>query len=142
MMSIETSMGSGWFAVAVQALVVLARTEGNCSSSMIACSLKAHAVFLRRVMAQLVRSDIVEVREGRDGGYRLSRAAECITLADVYKAVHGVGALDLSPYEAHSDCTFTCRISAVMHAISNEVDEQVQITLTQHTIAQIVAKAL
>ena len=81
------SHGPGWFPVAVQALVVLAETDEPCSSSAMAQDLKAHAVFLRRVLAQLVRANLIQAREGRDGGYRLARSAEHITLAEVYQAV-------------------------------------------------------
>ncbi len=49
--------------------------------------LHSHAVFVRRVLTQLVRANIVQAREGRDGGYRLVRPAEHITLAEVYQAV-------------------------------------------------------
>ena len=37
----------GWFRVAVQALVLIAETDGVCSSTVIAQELKAHATFLR-----------------------------------------------------------------------------------------------
>src|SRR5258708_29315284 len=77
----------GWFPVAVQALVAIAGTEGHCSSAAMAQDLNAHAVFVRRVLAQLARANIVQAREGRDGGYRLARSADQITLAEVYQAV-------------------------------------------------------
>src|SRR5450759_4707185 len=80
----------GWFRVAVQALVVLAGNDETCSSAMIAEALDAHAVFLRRVLAQLVRANLVAAREGRDGGYRLTRPAGEITLADVFCAIHHI----------------------------------------------------
>ena len=86
-MSSGISHGPGWFPVAVQALVVIAETDGSCSSSAMAQDLKAHAVFLRRVLAHLVRANLVRAREGRDGGYRLARSADHITLAEIYQAV-------------------------------------------------------
>jgi Rrf2 family protein len=79
--------GSGWFPVAVQALMHLARSDATCSSSAMAPDLNAHAVFLRRVMAQLGRANLIQAREGRDGGYRLARPPEQITLAEIYQAV-------------------------------------------------------
>lgn len=44
--------------MAVQVLVVLAETDGPCSSSTLAQDLQAHAVFLRRVLAHLVRANL------------------------------------------------------------------------------------
>ncbi|HLG77500.1 MAG TPA: Rrf2 family transcriptional regulator, partial [Ktedonobacteraceae bacterium] len=53
-----------WFAVAVQALLVLAESEEACSSSTMAQEVKAHAVFLRRILAQLARAHLIQAREG------------------------------------------------------------------------------
>src|SRR5260370_18315194 len=53
--------------------------------------LHAHAVFVRRVLTHLVRANLVQAREGRDGGYRLARSAEQMTLAEVYQAVRLAG---------------------------------------------------
>ena len=89
-MSIGNSHSPGWFSVAVQALVVFAETDGPCSSSAMAQDLKAHAVYLRRVLSQLVRANLIQAREGRDGGYRLARSPEQISLAEVYQAVKAV----------------------------------------------------
>jgi len=36
----------GWFRVAVQALVLVAETDGACSSTIMAQELQAHATFL------------------------------------------------------------------------------------------------
>ncbi|OAO89127.1 hypothetical protein AXX17_ATUG04240 [Arabidopsis thaliana] len=81
---------SGWFRVAVQALVVIAEADGACSSSVIAQELKAHATFLRRVTVQLVSADIIVAREGRSGGYQLALPPQHITLAQVYRAIQTV----------------------------------------------------
>src|SRR5881227_2151385 len=48
----------------------------------------------------LGRAGIVEAREGRDGGYRLARAPEQITLAAVYRAIHAPGPLPVTPVDA------------------------------------------
>jgi Rrf2 family transcriptional regulator, repressor of oqxAB len=85
-MSTKSHIGPPWFWVAVQALVILSEMDRSCPSSAMAQDIKTHAVFLRRVMAQLVRAEIVEAREGRDGGYRLARPAKQITLAEVFLA--------------------------------------------------------
>src|SRR5579883_2537991 len=66
-----------WFGAATQAAVYLARAEDAvCPSGAIADHMRAHAVFLRRVIATLCRAGLVEAREGRDGGYRLARPAD------------------------------------------------------------------
>jgi Rrf2 family transcriptional repressor of oqxAB len=93
-MPLPHAHGSGWFPVAVQALVRLAQSDAACSSSAMAPDLNAHAVFLRRVLAQLRRANLIVAREGRDGGYRLARPPEQITLAEVYRAVNAAEPTD------------------------------------------------
>jgi Rrf2 family transcriptional regulator, repressor of oqxAB len=77
----------GWYAVAVQAMVVLCRSGELCPSAMLAEHVGAHAVFVRRILAQLVRAGLVEAREGRVGGYHLARPPERILLGDIYRAL-------------------------------------------------------
>jgi Rrf2 family protein len=136
----ESLMSSGipnspaWFPVAVQALVVIAGTEGACSSGAMAQDLKAHAVFVRRVLAQLVRAEIVQAREGRDGGYRLARSADNITLAEVYQAVKTP---DTSEDTVCSKGVNT-RVQNVLDEIGVEVEQRLLEVLGSYTLASIV----
>jgi Rrf2 family protein len=45
--------------------------------------------FLENILGDLRQADIVATRRGPDGGYRLSRAASEISVADVIRAVDG-----------------------------------------------------
>jgi Rrf2 family protein len=45
--------------------------------------------FLGAILADLRRSGIVDSQRGADGGYRLARAANKITMADVIRALDG-----------------------------------------------------
>ncbi|HYL41756.1 MAG TPA: Rrf2 family transcriptional regulator [Ktedonobacteraceae bacterium] len=135
-MSLGISHGPGWFPVAVQALVVIAETEGPCSSSTMAQDLKAHAVFVRRVLAYLVRANIVRAREGRDGGYRLARSAEDITLAEVYQAVK------LADQQGDTACSsgVNARVQPVLDEIGAEVEHRLLEILGHYTLASILER--
>lgn len=87
----RTALGQTRFLLAVRAVAWLAKADSMCPSSLIADSVHAHATFLRRLFAPLVRSGIVEVREGRVGGYALGRGPDQITLADIYHAIRCSG---------------------------------------------------
>src|SRR5579859_5313116 len=89
-MNMRIAASSSWFPVAVQALVLLAQTGRACTSTTMAQGVHAHAVSVRRVLALLVRAQLIKAREGRDGGYVLARPAEQITLAEVYQAIRPV----------------------------------------------------
>jgi Rrf2 family protein len=133
-MSPRASANLGWFRVAVQALVILAVSDDACSSSSIAEDVDAHAVFLRRVLAQLARVKIVAAREGRDGGYRLARPADKITLADVYQAVNLAATVD----ELAADHCGLPEIDAVLDDVADKLEQQTVKVLGQYTIASIV----
>lgn len=135
-MSSGISNSPGWFPVAVQALVVITGTEGLCSSSAMAQDLKAHAVFVRRVLAQLVRVGIVQAREGRDGGYSLARSADSITLADVYQAVNIV---DSSEGTA---CTngVNARVQNMLDEIGAEAEQHLLEILDHYTLASVMQR--
>ena len=131
------SNSPGWFPVAVQALVVIAGTDGLCSSNTMAQDLKAHAVFVRRVLAQLVRADIVQAREGRDGGYRLARSAEHITLAEVYQAVKQVEPQD----EGACSGGVNMSVQGILDEVGVEAEQRLLETLGQHTLASVIERA-
>lgn len=135
-MSLGISHGPGWFPVAVQALVVIAQTEGSCSSNAMAQDLKAHAVFVRRVLAQLVRANIVQAREGRDGGYRLARSADSITLAEIYQAVKLADSLE----ETACSNGVNTRVKTVLDEIETQAEQHLLEVLGHHTLASILRR--
>lgn len=135
-MRLGISHGPGWFPVAVQALVILAETDEPCSSSTMAQDLKAHAVFLRRVLAQLVRANLIQAREGRDGGYRLARSAEHITLAEVYEAVNVV---DQAEHTAGTSCV-NAQVQTVLDEIEAEAEQRLLEVLGRSTLASVLER--
>jgi Rrf2 family transcriptional repressor of oqxAB len=135
-MRVGNSRGPGWFPVAVQALVVLAETDGPCSSSAMAQDLKAHAVFLRRVLAQLVHANLIQAREGRDGGYRLARSADHITLAEVYQAV---AMTDPAEHTASAGGV-NARVLTVLNEIGAEAEHYLLDLLSHHTLATVLER--
>lgn len=137
----NTPVSPAWFAIAVQALVMLGSSDGVCPSHAIAEQIHAHAVFLRRVMAELVRARLVEAREGRDGGYRLARDPDAITLADVYAAVRSSGPIDLKPLEWGGDCGAGEGFSRAIEEIVAETEVSVLEVLRGHTVGELMRRA-
>jgi len=127
-----------WFRVAVQALAVIAASDGACPSAAIAQDLASHAAFLRRVLAQLVRSGIVEAQEGRAGGYRLARPTADVTLADIYMAVRLAGAASQC---ASAGACPPGGLTTVLDEIAAETDQAVVETLARHSLASVVGRA-
>lgn len=135
----------GWFLVGVQALLLLARCDTVCTSAMIAGQMGAHAVYMRRVIALLVRAHLVEAREGRDGGYRLACPAERITLAAVYRAVReqsGVeGEEPAHTGQAGHDPARQSGMHQALYEVLAETEAQMVSVLERHTLASLAARA-
>jgi Rrf2 family transcriptional regulator, repressor of oqxAB len=130
--------GMGWFRIAVQALVVVAESDRACSSAAIAQVLKVHATFLRRVMVLLVRANIVDAHEGRDGGYRLARPAEAITLAEIYQAAKAACPADGT--EARD--IGSPRIQHLLDGVTEEIQQALLATLHSYTVASLLERPL
>ena len=137
----STAVGPTWFAVAVRALAMLAANEGTCPSAAIAGTVNTHAVFLRRVLAQLARAGIVEAREGRDGGYRLIRAAGDISLGDVYEAVTATSTLSCNAVHLDTTCPGDSSMHRALAEVVQEAEQQVIEVLRRRTVADVMHRA-
>lgn len=133
----------GAFAVAVQALIFLERgAEGGvCPSHELADQVRAHAVFLRRLLGPLVRAGIVEAREGREGGYRLGRPAEQITLADVFRAIKAAGTPTLLAPDAPRGAEVAPGLRLAFDEVVAAAEEQALQELERHTLADLERRA-
>lgn len=135
-------MSSGRFAMAVHALAVLAQSDEGFPSAYIASSVNTHAVFLRRILRDLVAAGLVNAREGRTGGYALARPADRITLAEVYRAMEPEGPLAPSPAEPNTRCP----VGAGMRAAFAEAAEQATYgmlgALAHRTVAEVARRAV
>ncbi|MET7568640.1 Rrf2 family transcriptional regulator [Streptomyces sp. NPDC005492] len=76
---------------AVRAVLELAvqGDDGQLKAETIATTQDIPHKFLEGILGDLRRAGIVDSRRGGGGGYRLARAADAITVADVIRAVDG-----------------------------------------------------
>lgn len=77
-----------WFGMALQALIVLSDQKGHCPSGRIAEQIDSQSAFLRKILTHLVKANLIQAKEGRDGGYSLVKEPRDITLAEVYDAIN------------------------------------------------------
>ncbi|MGG1664246.1 RrF2 family transcriptional regulator [Brevibacillus sp. NRS-1366] len=125
------------FRIAIHVLVWLAQSGGVLSSTAIASQVNSHATFLRRVLAQLTRSGIVEAKEGRDGGYYMQSCPEELTLADIYAAIPDEREHD--PKD-DLDCGEVGRqLDRELEVLMSQAEEQIISFLRQHTLADVMA---
>ena len=74
---------------AVRALVELAAAGGTVKGERIAQAQSIPLKFLENILSELRRAGIVGSQRGAEGGYRLSRPAAEVSVADVIRAVEG-----------------------------------------------------
>jgi Rrf2 family transcriptional repressor of oqxAB len=128
--------------MAAHALAVLARAEDGYPSAYLASSVNTHAVFLRRILRDLVDAGLVRAREGRTGGYRLARPAARITLADVYRAVEPEGPLAASPAEPNPRCPVGAGMRDAFAGAAVAATRGLLAALSRHTVADLSRRAV
>ncbi len=128
--------------MALHALAVLAQSEEGYPSAFIASSVNTHAVFLRRILRELVAAGLVEAREGRAGGYRLARPPRRITLAEVYRAVEPEGPLAPSPAEPNVRCPVGAGMRFAFADAARAAGEGLTGALARRTLDELSRRAL
>jgi Rrf2 family protein len=128
--------------MAAHALAVLAQSREGYPSAYVASSVNTHAVFLRRILGELVAAGLVTVREGRAGGYRLARPAERITLAEVYRAVEPEGPLAGSPAEPNVRCPVGAGMRRAFARTAEAAEGGLLGALAGETIADLSRRAI
>jgi len=135
-------VGSGRFAMAAHALAVLAQSREGYPSAYVASSVNTHAVFLRRILGDLVAAGLVDAREGRTGGYRLAKPPEQITLADVYRAVEPEGPLSESPAAPNVRCPIGAGMRRAFSETAGAAEDGLLAALADETVADLSRRAL
>src|ERR1700733_15984550 len=99
------------FSTALQMLlsVALADRDGfRCTSRTLAEGLGTNASFIRKLLIPLTREGMIVTASGKGGGLHLGRAADQITLRDLYLAVTE----NKKILVAREDVAARCRVSA------------------------------
>lgn len=125
------------FSVAVHVLTLLGGAPKQVmSSELLASSVSANPVHLRRVLGALRRCDLVASRPGVHGGWRLVQAPDNITLGDVWTAVQG-GDPVLGLHGAAPECTVGQRIQRALGSVERRAARAVEQELARTTIGDL-----
>jgi Rrf2 family protein len=125
------------FSVALHILTLLAaRDAGVLTSEAIASSVDTHPVVIRRVMASLRKSGLVESRPGVNGGWKLTKPAKTITLCKVFESVQEENLLAM---HAHPNprCPVGGHIRESLEDVFVEAEKALHHSLSKQTVADI-----
>jgi Rrf2 family protein len=124
------------FAVSCHILAILASDQDSVvTSESIAESVNTNPVVIRRIMSHLRKHGLVGSRSGANGGWRLMRASDKISLREVYCAVthESVFAMHQHP---NPDCPIGGNIQPALDAIFGEARMAMEMALEKFSVAQ------
>jgi Rrf2 family protein len=123
---------------ALRAMVELAaHTDGLMTAEQLASAQKIPPKFLESILAQLRSGGLVASQRGAEGGYRLARPAEEISIADVIRELEGPIA---TVRGVRPDELEYAGAAAPLREIWLELRAQMRGVLEQTTLADLVTK--
>lgn len=135
---------SSRFTIAVHVLVCTAafKDEYKITSEFLAGSVNVNPVVIRRLLQQLKKAGIIEVKRG-SGGAVIAKDLEDITLLDVYNAVESVDEGQL--FHFHDNPNPACPVGRNIHNIMDqrltEIQEAMEAKMRDTTVKDIMDDA-
>lgn len=127
---------NGRFPIAVHILTLLNRAGGGLlSSDHIAGSININPALARKEISNLRNRSLITSKEGKSGGYSLSKPAQKITLADVYEAVMDQPVLGLAKNTPNPDCPVGKQISKNIDSLYADLDKTLLTKLSSISLA-------
>ncbi len=126
------------FSMAVHVMAMLAGSrDENVKSDCIAASVKTNPVVIRRLLGQLNHAQLVISQTGANGGTRLARCPNEITLSEIYNAVSCGEVFALRSTSPNKDCPVGRNIEAVLCNLQKEIDKTIGERLAGHTLQSV-----
>lgn len=134
-------MITGKFAITTHILTLLAKFPSEfMASDYIAGSLNIHPVLVRKEIANLKKNNLVESKEGKNGGVKLLISPEKITLEEVFKITFDKASLGFSKNEPNPKCPVGQKINHNLDQLYNDLNQTISKQLQQVTLADFVEK--
>jgi Rrf2 family protein len=130
-------MSNTRFSTALHVLTLLAKNQEDwVSSDYIAGSICINPVMVRRELSSLNEAGLIYSRKGKDGGSKLSKKPEEITLGEVYLAVKNSEILGKKNKDTNSNCPVGSRINRKLEELSHEADSLLRQYLDKKSLAE------
>jgi len=138
---LQTMSANARLAVAVHTLGILAFAE-ECpvTSDRIADSVQTNAVSIRRIFQALGKAGLVVGQMGPNGGARLARTPESITLADVWRAVDDDALFALPRSGGNPDCSLNRAVRPVLGEVFDDATAALEASLASVTLADVIRR--
>lgn len=128
-------MISGKFAITIHILTLLSKFPNDyLSSEFIAGSMNLHPVLVRKEIANLKKNNIVESKEGKNGGTRLLKPASTISLDTIFKMTFDTVTLGFSKNQPNPDCPVGKQINKNLENLYENINEKISLQLNGITL--------
>jgi DNA-binding IscR family transcriptional regulator len=128
-------MLSGKFAITIHILTLLSKFPNDyLSSEFIAGSINLNPVLVRKEIANLKAHNIVESKEGKNGGTKLSKSASDITLKEIFQMTFDTINLGYAKNQPHPDCPVGKKINENLSGLYADLNEKVSLELKNITL--------
>ena len=124
-------MISGKFAITIHILTLLSKfPDEYLSSEFIAGSMNLHPVLVRKEIANLKKNNIVESKEGKNGGTRLLKSASNISLDAIFKMTFDTVTLGFSKNVPNPNCLVGKKINKNLEHLYENINEKISLQLS------------
>lgn len=124
-------MISGKFAITIHILTLLSKfPDEYLSSEFIAGSMNLHPVLVRKEIANLKKNNIVESKEGKNGGTRLLKSASNISLDAIFKMTFDTATLGFSKNEPNPNCLVGKKINKNLENLYENINQEISTQLS------------
>lgn len=119
-------MNNTRFATAIHIMTLLAKNSPDwMTSDWIAGSININAVMVRNELVILKKTGLVESKQGKDGGVRISKNANNITIAEIYEAVKNSEVLGKKNQSPNPLCNIGKDINENLAILFSDTDDLV-----------------
>ena len=117
-------MGPKWFNVSLRVLIILAKNSELTTSKTLSEKTNTESSFIRKVLAKLVDVQLIDVKEGRYGGYSLNKPASEINVSELYLILSKDNYLKSQELLIfHSDIKISTMIQSAENAFVRELEK-------------------
>lgn len=110
------------------------------TSEAIALSCNTNAVVIRRIIGQLTRHGLVEVKMGTGGGSRLTKSPDEITLGEIYVALEEGSLFEVPQFDEEHQCQVGKIVRPVLADVLKEAEIGLFEKLNQITLAEVIKR--
>jgi Rrf2 family protein len=121
-------------------MAAITHHDGVFPSEVLAGSVNANPVFVKRILVKLSKAKLVKTTVGKSGGYDLARSPKSISLLDIYSAVSAPSVFAIHAYAKSKGCVVSCNIKEAMGEVLVGTQAAVENDLKRTTVADVVSK--